>query len=331
MENYFVNYCLSLFLGIIGGVLIKAFYSMIEKEEPKLYVYNATYLERSSGKVTWAYCAFRSLPVFVVCLGVSVTSDRLGLVGGLAVFGCAGLFVCLSSVRAIYDRVSRFSRRPFVHVGLQVFDIILTVVFAWIAYKCSSVMAIFVPDPKEFVTAIWTALFVALVVHFVRQVGKREGGPEKRELLVLVKKDVGVELWNWAKGVADGNGVPWCVVAAIIMVEASERPRWIRQVERCISAVCFHRITMSFGVTQEQSMVPLSDQQAIEITINWIKENLSDGSARVLKGWDRGPGKLSEALDEVQSLADRRNCDGRYGEAIRRYAEYIYSNKESKL
>lgn len=326
MESHVINCCLSVLLGVVGGALIKAFYSMVEKEEPKLYVYNATYLERSSGKVTWAYLAFRSLPVFVVCLGVSVTADRLGLVRGLAVFCCVGLFASLSSVRAICNRVTRFGRRPFVHVGLQVVDIILTVLFAWIAYVCSPFMAVFVPDPKEFVTAIWTALFVALVAHFVRQLGSRESGPEKSALLALVKKDIGVELWNWAKGVADGSGVPWCVVAAIIMVEVSERPRWIRQVERCISAVFFHRVTMSFGATQERSKVPLSDQQAIEVTVNWIKENLSDGSSRILRGWERGPGKLPAALSEVQSLADRRNCDGRYGEAVRHCVEYVYYN-----
>ena len=106
--------------------------------------------------------------------------------------------------------------------------------------------------------------------------------------------------------------------------------------ERGVSAICFHRVTMSFGVTQEQSRSPLSDEESIEKTVLWIREHLSDRSRQALITGPRGDGAPRSiekeyalrhaAFEEVKALADSRNPDGRYGEMVSRRAREMYNS-----
>ena len=50
---------LSVALGVIGGLLLKAFYSMVRHVSPRSYTYSASHLERSRGKVAAQYAMFR--------------------------------------------------------------------------------------------------------------------------------------------------------------------------------------------------------------------------------------------------------------------------------
>ena len=326
---------LSILLGIFGGVLLKIFYSMVEKEEPESYLYNVSKLQRAKGKVALQYVGFRVLPVFVVTSGVVVTAERVGVCRQSAYIACVSTFSVLSSVRSIFDRVrSDLKGAPF-HYVLRVIDIVVSFIVGALCVLLYKILMPFVPEPQEFVSAAWTALFVALIYRGTRKASRAPDNLGITERLKLVREDVGVDLWEQLRTIADEKQVPWCLLAAIVMVEVGERPRWMRRCERVVSGLLLHKVTMSFGVTQEQSKRALSDCEALIMTCEWIKANFSPDTIAVLshrrQGGCMGPGDsspqagLNSCLAEVERVAETRNPDGNYGRYVKQVARELYS------
>ena len=325
----------SIILGTVGGGVLKAFYSMVKRESPMSYTYDASHLERARGLTALRYLAFRVVPVFCVSLAVVVTARRLELANSVALVSCILLFVLTSSVRSIVDRVRAPGKGAGFHSFLQVLSIIGTTVIACVAYMLSYRLSFLIPEPEEFVGAVWTAVFVGVVAHCASGFSKKPDYVCPKQYVQLVIDDVGKETWEWAKSAAREAGVPWCVLSAIMIVEVGERPSWMRKLERGVSAICFHRVTMSFGITQERSRSPLSDEKAIEKTILWIRECLSDRSRQTLmmvpggggspSSIERGHALRHAAFEEVKCLAESRNPDGHYGEMVTRRARDVYN------
>lgn len=320
---------LSVALGVIGGLLLKAFYSMVRQVSPRSYTYTASHLERSRGKVAVQYAMFRVLPVFVVSLGIVVTAVRLGLDEVVSLVVCTVLFILLSSVRSIVGRMAAEGGGSAFHALLQSISVVVTIVVAYCAYRCSSALAIFVPDPSEFVNAVWTAVFVGVVYCFISDVTRRFSYVDIEERIELVVRDIGGGLWEWARSAAECEGVPWCVIGAIILVEVSERPAWMRYLERLGSGILLNKVTMSFGVTQEQSRIPLSDKEAILRTICSAKRFLGEETVTTLKKVtkvrfaDLSPDEFQErnrAFEDVRRFAMRRNPDSHYGNMVSQFA-----------
>lgn len=320
---------LSVALGVIGGLLLKAFYSMVRQVSPRSYTYTASHLERSRGKVAVQYAMFRVLPVFVVSLGIVVTAVRLGLDEVVSLVVCTVLFILLSSVRSIVGRMAAEGGGSAFHALLQSISVVVTIVVAYCAYRCSSALAIFVPDPSEFVNAVWTAVFVGVVYCFISDVTRRSSYVDIEERIELVVRDIGGGLWEWARSAAEREGVPWCVIGAIILVEVSERPAWMRYLDRLGSGILLNKVTMSFGVTQEQSRIPLSDKEAILRTICSAKRFLGEETVTTLKKVtkvrfaDLSPDEFQErnrAFEDVRRFAMRRNPDSHYGNMVSQFA-----------
>lgn len=320
---------LSVALGVIGGLLLKAFYSMVRQVSPRSYTYTASHLERSRGKVAVQYAMFRVLPVFVVSLGIVVTAVRLGLDEVVSLVVCTVLFILLSSVRSIVGRMAAEGGGSAFHALLQSISVVVTIVVAYCAYRCSSALAIFVPDPSEFVNAVWTAVFVGVVYCFISDVTRRSSYVDIEERIELVVRDIGGGLWEWARSAAEREGVPWCVIGANILVEVSERPAWMRYLERLGSGILLNKVTMSFGVTQEQSRIPLSDKEAILRTICSAKRFLGEETVTTLKKVtkvrfaDLSPDEFQErnrAFEDVRRFAMRRNPDSHYGNMVSQFA-----------
>ena len=249
-------------------------------------------------------------------------------------FACVFSFVCLSSGRALVERIkSGMKDAPF-HCFLLTGEIIGSFVVGATSLLCSSYLASFVPEPREFVSDAWTGLFVALVYRAMRTVSRNPGTLSSRNRFQLVREDVGDDIWNDIYDIAKQKAVPWCVLAAIVVVEVTERPRWVRKCERIFSSLMFHKVKMSFGVTQEQSKRPLTDCEALSRTCDWIRGELSDETILTLMTRDhRGrnqPGDssfwstLDSCFAEVKQISDKRNPDGIYGEIVSRCARELY-------
>ena len=114
---------LSIVLGVFAGMLLKGFYSMVKIEEPASYTYSVSKLERSRGKVAAQYIGFRTIPVFVATLGVVVTARRLMLYDWATFFACVLSFVCLSSGRALVERIKNGMRDAPFHCFVLIVEI----------------------------------------------------------------------------------------------------------------------------------------------------------------------------------------------------------------
>jgi hypothetical protein len=215
------------------------------------------------------------------------------------------------------------------HALLRSISVVVTIVVAYCAYRCSSALAIFVPDPSEFVNAVWTAVFVGVVYCFISDVTRRPSYVDIEERIELVVRDIGGGLWEWARSAAEREGVPWCVIGAIILVEVSERPAWMRYLERLGSGILLNKVMMSFGVTQERSRVPLSDKEAILRTIGSAKRFLGEETITTLKKITKARfvdlssdeyQAQHRAFEDVRRFAVSRNPDSHYGDMVSQFA-----------
>lgn len=331
---------MSIVLGVFAGMLLKGFYSMVKIEEPASYSYSVSKLERSRGKIATQYIGFRTIPVFVATLGVVVTARRLMLHDWVTFFACALSFVCLSSGRALVERIKSGMRDAPFHCIVLIGEIIGSFVVGATSLLFSSYLESFVPEPREFVSGAWTALFVALVYRGMRTVSRAPRSLSPCDRLRLVREDVGDDIWNDIYDMAKDKAVPWCVLAAIVVVEVTERPRWVRKCERIFSSLMFHKVKMSFGVTQEQSKRPLTDCEALSQTCDWIKRELSDETINTLMApyhtAQNQPGhssfrtELDFCFKEVERIANERNPDGIYGGIVSHCARELYQNVSLK-
>ena len=224
---------------------------------------------------------------------------------------------------------------PF-HCIVLIGEIIGSFVVGATSLLFSSYLESFVPEPREFVSGAWTALFVALVYRGMRTVSRAPRSLSPCDRLRLVREDVGDDIWNDIYDMAKDKAVPWCVLAAIVVVEVTERPRWVRKCERIFSSLMFHKVKMSFGVTQEQSKRPLTDCEALSQTCDWIKRELSDETINTLMApyhtAQNQPGhssfrtELDFCFKEVERIANERNPDGIYGGIVSSYARDLYRN-----
>lgn len=210
----------------------------------------------------------------------------------------------------------------------------MTVAIALLAYCSHSSASFLVPEPNEFVIAIWTAIFVGVVTQLFSSITSGVAGDfDVVQGINLVIKDVGGETWEWIRCECRKSRVPWCVVAAIVVVEVNERPAWMRLAERICAYVTLQRITMSFGVTQESSKRVLTDKDSVCLTIRWVADNLSEEAKeyllckRDIRDTDerlRFYDGVEKANSEVKALASTRNPDGRYGDMVGRVSWALY-------
>jgi len=115
-----------------------------------------------------------------------------------------------------------------------------------------------IPQPQEFVSAAWTALFVVVLSTAVLKVMSQKLSPE--DLLGHAQKDIGEELWTEIRSISAKYSCDPAFIRAIVAGEVLQRPRWLRSIEK-IKGIVFRR--KSYGVAQVSSDSPLSDKESI--------------------------------------------------------------------
>lgn len=326
---------LSVLLGLFGGMLLKAFYSMVQIKMPTSYVYGASHLQRSAKSSIIRYLIFRFAPVYFVCLAVCVTVERLELYVLPALISTVLLFVALSSFVSIFCRLKLPTKGAGFHTFLQLGSGAGTILIGYLGYLSHGSLSFLVPEPSEFVIAVWTGIFVAVVAHLLARAtsGVSENLDIERRIEMVVN-DIGEDNWAWVESECRQHDVPWCVIAAIVMVEVSERPKWMRSVERICGRLLCQKVAMSYGITQERSKVVLTDRESVRLTICWIGERLSSDAKDSLSE-NRQSSDIEEirsiysrrekAISEVKDLADCRNPDGCYGEMVAQLADVLFN------
>lgn len=124
--------------------------------------------------------------------------------------------------------------------------------------KTRSSTAALVPDPSEFVNAVWTAAFVVILSTAALKFFNNSVTSE--QLLHRAKSDIGEELWGEVPLIAQPYDCDPTFVRAVIAGEALQRPRWLRNLEGIKGKL---HPSGTYGVAQVRADRPISDRESI--------------------------------------------------------------------
>lgn len=153
----------------------------------------------------------------------------------------------------------RTSRNRPRYLLMSLSSIVFTVLAPLLSYPTWSFWRPLLPQPDQLVQAIWTSLFVGLVVVLARTMGTFEVGLDKHIKRAL--EDLGDSLQNKIRTEAQLNNVSREFIEAIILTECIQRPKWIRRAENFKGRFVK---SGSYGVAQISSSSPISDEESIE-------------------------------------------------------------------
>ncbi|NKG21996.1 hypothetical protein [Paeniglutamicibacter terrestris] len=251
----------SLGIGAFGSLLLYLVFRLLKSDWPTNYSDMKNVVDSASQRNAWVYVLLRFVPMYVVSVLVISLSEATGGQRIVALVACAVLHVLLTNFRPqILRKAFRPSRnrpRYLVAFGSSLTSILLATFFAartWVYWIPV------LPNPGELVQAIWTSIFVGMVVVLLRTVGSFEDNPKKR--IERAKHDLGDELQRVIEIEARDNEVSVEFIRAIILTECIQRPRWIRRLERAKGLISGPG---TYGVAQVTSPEPISDELSIKV------------------------------------------------------------------
>src|SRR5450759_770522 len=165
-----MNLLSSFAIGATAAVFLSLFYSVARTEWPQNYASARTVLD---ARIRWSasrYIAFRLVPLFVLALLVSVTTDRLSVSAAVALGTMLAIQLGLTNGRAIF-RLALKKEGPNRRRDLLTYHVavlVMGVCAAVLGYVSRNLMSNFVPAPRDLVFALWTGVFVAVVTVATR-------------------------------------------------------------------------------------------------------------------------------------------------------------------
>lgn len=248
--------------GLIGALLLQAFYAITRSRWPESYVTLSDLTGISGSRKLWQYLLFRLGPVYLATVLISETVRRLDGRPVVTAVTLTLFHVGATNGRAILWRLRNLRLPRTRNVLLFHFGVLLTIsITVWLGIVTAVFWKGLIPSPSEVVASMWTGLFAALVATVAQQSLRRHN--DSSGLVELARKEVGEDLWQYAEDAAMTHSCDPTLIRAIMLAEVLQRPLWMRRAERLKSIVSR---SGSYGVTQEFSDHPLSDREAIELT-----------------------------------------------------------------
>lgn len=248
-------------VALVAALVLALFYYAVRSEWPKNYSTLGSTLElRVRGSLV-RYLLFRALPGYVAALFVAVFVARHGGEPLRAVGVFAALHLLFTNGRAILrlllGREGR-DRRGSLAV-FYLLTAVLIAVAALLGYFTHGALDGLVPASSEFVHALWTGLFAAIVAVVALRVTEHRALPAPD--LNSVIKDVGAYNWDYAETVAEACDCDPAVLRAVVAAESVQRPRWMRTLENVKGRVVGPG---TYGVAQVAARSPMGDRESLD-------------------------------------------------------------------
>lgn len=219
---------------VLGVAFLAMFYRAVQLNWPESYFSATEVSSYSISTSPWRYLTFRFLPVYMTCIFVAVTLERIGssaLLGSMSVAVTHGF---LTSGRAIAEAMVRWPshvRRHRIPVlmlhGLVVLGLAL---IGFLAYMTSDGFAPIVPTLNELSATLWTGLVAGIIGAFIVRVSR--GHPiSDADLVDQSMKRIPPHLWYQAGELAGAHDADPHLVRAVMVVENIQRPAWFRSLE----------------------------------------------------------------------------------------------------
>jgi hypothetical protein len=251
----------SLGTGTFGSLLLYLVFRVLKSDWPTNYSDMKNVVDSASQRNAWIYVLMRFVPMYVVSVLVASLSETAGGQKIVALGTCAVLHVCLTNFRPQILRRAFMSSRNRPRYLVAFCSSLASILLATILASATWIYWVPVlPNPDDLVQAIWTSIFVGLVVMLLRSVGTFEDSLEKR--IERAKHDLGEDLQRVIQMEARQNEVSVEFIQAIILTECIQRPGWIRRMERAKGMVSAPR---TYGVAQVTSPEPISDELSVKV------------------------------------------------------------------
>lgn len=254
-------------LGVFGALALSGVYRFIRTDWPEAYVFARNLLERFQRKSFWQYLLLRTGPAVVVFYLVAATALRLGVPPGIGVVTAGICFALLTDVRAMRNAIRLRDSRLTILMTMYIINLMVTASMAWIGLRLAKWSIEYAPTPNAMVEGLWIAGLVTAMAAFVRTLIGREYRSDSDRVRDVIA-DITPAIWEYTIRASERHGIDSALACAVISAECSQRPRWVRRVERLIGRV---RGFGTYGVAQIPSSRPLSDEESVDRLVEEMK------------------------------------------------------------
>jgi hypothetical protein len=295
---------ITLIFGAIGCIMLHAFYAAVKLEWPSNYVTATRRFGLIVNRTVKRYLTFIIAPVYLASLLVSsLSSDAKG--HGVA----TGLIV------GTWHAWKNHGKQIFAHVRhgtmrnaapdliLQIALLVLAVLAGFAGGLGPGPFTFVIPSLDEFFTAVWTAVFVAIVSFWAFRATRYKTA--LRDLYDTARREADDALVDYAIEVAQREGADLHLVLSVLFAENLQRPPWFRKLENWKGKI-FPR--GSYGIMQFTSPHPISDRESIDRAVELLKDKTigrnengvpdRESLRNALKAYNDNPGfvELAEGL-----------------------------------
>jgi hypothetical protein len=252
-------------IGLLGFGVLYMVYKGFEFQWPSQYLSLANTYSLNIVSRSYRLFLFRFVPVFVVGVAVWSTTNKLTELGWFAIVVMGVTNVLSTNVLAL---VRSFESGRF-NLGVNYASYHLTAIGV-VGLSCLSsiiagpLLAPLVPDPKDFLNALWTGVFVAVAGAFAMRAAGL-GGPqddyEEDYFIARAYRDVGIDFFDTLFSRAQEIGADPLLAKAVAIVEILQRPKWVRDVERAFGRLV--PASRTYGAMQIKSSEPLTDLESL--------------------------------------------------------------------
>jgi len=314
---------LSMVLGSAGALALWGLYRALQLNWPEQYAsLNDTFALRLNQSF-WRFFLYRFVPVFAAGIALWATSVRLNLVPVVAIAAMLLIHLLHTNALALAQSFGQLQVRQEFTINYAAYHLMaigLAVAASVAAIFLGKPLEFLVPPPKVLIENLWVAVFIAIAGGVaVSVIGKRPDGAQPFDPHYFVwraERDVGIDLTDNAYQAAIENRCDPILLRAIMFAEALQRPKWVRNVEHAKGRF-FKR--GSYGVTQEYSDRPISDEESIRLTAQALSHR-----------WALAEGDWGLAAKDglIWKYASQHNPDARFIQGVQQvYVALQYSTQ----
>lgn len=247
---------ISVACGLLGAAALQIFFSGFKETWPSSYSPVTSELDAHHRRGAVNFIFVRLAPVVLLsgmaatfAISLAGTAYKAAITTGLA-------HVTINEFRAMWNR--RKNAPPALVAYYSVSALAVITGAALGGYLGSTAKWLF-PSAPEMRDALWTAAAATVLAAWYLK--KTSTQIDESSRLDLIRQDVGEELWQYIPTIANENNADPYLIQALVAAEVTQRPRWIRRLERRLPWGASYGVAQISGhgnITDIESVVLLS-------------------------------------------------------------------------
>lgn len=308
----------SVWIALLASAILYGVYRAVEWRWPERYV-GMTQTFGLSSQETWLrFVAYRAGPTYLFAATSFVTVERIGgsiLISGVVMW-VSGVLLTHGRV-ILHGLVRKWGEVNYAgyHLLMMALLTLTMLLAAWSAPAWGAV----VPPPDELLSAAWSGLVVAglggFAVFVLRPRGADAPEYDAAYFVERATRDVGIGALDWLYRECIRTGADPVLLKAMLVVEAVQRPRWARRLERVLIRMGIGRTS---GVMQMPGAEPLSDRASITAAADRYA-----GTWIVGLNGPAGYESWSTDLGDAWSVVTAHNGDIDFATSVREVADHL--------